>query len=503
MLETEVKFSVHPSFEVPSFDQADPPLHLEAHPPKHLKATYYDSADLRLARHGLTLRYRTGDDDDGGAWHLKLPVRGNDGRMREELHFEGEPRNVPEEVRNLVTVYLRRERLVGAETIHTRRDTWIVRDSEGRHLADLMDDEVSVLQRGRVVTRFRELELEKREAKEREFAWLIKQLRASGAVEAAPIPKVVRVLGPRATAPPDLPSHSPLTPNAVMADLVAYSMRDGVRRLMTHDVAARRGVVEGVHQMRVATRRLRSDLRTFASVVDPTWAASLSDELGWVADVLGEVRDLDVLQERLREDSAGFEEPLAPLFEDLRQRHDVATDHLRIALTSERFKILVDRLLEAVGAPLVTDEAASPAAELGPVLVAEDWKKLRKAVLDLSPESADEVWHRARIKAKRTRYAAEAVVPALPPKEAQSALRFASRVADVQDILGGMQDAAVARDVVAEVVSRLDGDGAFHLAAGRLLERESLMVARSRASFSPTWSKLDRRKNLTWLPGSR
>lgn len=503
MLETEVKFSVHPSFEIPSFDEAEPPLHLEGRLPQHLKATYYDSADLRLARNGITLRYRTGDHHEGGAWHLKLPVRIGDGRTREELHFDGEPRNVPEKIRDLVTVYVRRERLAGAETIHTRRDTWAVRDPEGRHLADLMDDEVSVLQKGRVVTRFRELELEKRDAKNREFARLIKHLRATGAVEAAPIPKVVRVLGPRATAPSDFPNSAPLRANATTGELVTHALRSGLDRLVAHDVPARRGMVEGVHQMRVATRRLRSDLRTFMSVVDETWAASLSEELAWLADALGEVRDLDVLQATLHEDAAGFDNDLTPLFDDLLQRHDVATEHLRIALTSDRYQILVDRLLESAASPMLTDAAESPAAETGTRLVGTHWKKLRRSIADLSEDSPDNAWHRARIKAKRTRYAAEAMIPALSKKSADRAARFARRVADVQDVLGKLQDATVARDVITEIAGRIEGDPDFHLAAGRLLERESLVAAQSRASFARTWAKLDRRKHLSWFADSR
>src|ERR1700761_9458984 len=76
-LEIEQKFDVDTGFERPSFaglagvTAAEPVLH-------HLSATYFDTADGRLAANKITLRRRTGGTDDG--WHLKLPGQAGAGR---------------------------------------------------------------------------------------------------------------------------------------------------------------------------------------------------------------------------------------------------------------------------------------------------------------------------------------------------------------------------------------------------------------------------------------
>ena len=70
----------------------------------------------------------------------------------------------------------------------------------------------------------------------------------------------------------------------------------------------RGGDPEVVHQARVATRRLRSDLRTFEHFVDHEWAAELRAELRWLGAELGAVRDVEVLRDRLRADVAQLAE---------------------------------------------------------------------------------------------------------------------------------------------------------------------------------------------------
>ena len=96
---------------------------------------------------------------------------------------------------------------------------------------------------------------------------------------------------------------------------------------------------EGVHQARVATRRLRSDLRTFQSLVDPVWASALRDELGWLAEILGSVRDGDVMLERMRERAAELPESnsrgVTRVLETLEASRDEAQAELLATLRSE------------------------------------------------------------------------------------------------------------------------------------------------------------------------
>lgn len=496
MLETEVKFAAHGSFTIPGFEQHSSVASVEKLPDQDLKATYYDTADLRLARSGITLRHRTGEGDASG-WHLKLPV--DNGRTRNELHFPGGPRTVPPGALDLITAHVRREKVVPVETMQTRRRRWLLLGPENAPLAELSDDEVSVFQRGRVVTRFRELELEKREAPEEQFEQLVGSLRDAGATESEPIPKVVRVLGPRATAPSDLPTPTTFHPRSTGADLVKSSLTRGLDRLVENDPLMRQGEPEGVHQMRVAARRMRSDLGTFAPLVDEGWSAALINELRWLGESLGQVRDLDVLRTRLEASAEGSGSALIPLFNRLADEHAAAREEMRSAMADDRYRDLLDRLIEAARQPLLTQKADERASSLAPRLVGPSWRKLKKAARALDAASPDEDWHRVRIKAKRARYAAEAVLSALGGSQAKGARRFAAGAAQVQEALGGLQDAAVARETIARCLKDAGKDPVLHFAAGRLYETESHSADRSRASFAKVWAKLDRRKSVLWL----
>ena len=90
-----------------------------------------------------------------------------------------------------------------------------------------------------------------------------------------------------------------------VALVVRQSFRESYERLVAQETGLRRGDdPESVHQARVATRRLRSDLRTFESFVERPWAADLGADLRWIGSELGDLRDIEVLRDRLRSHSA-------------------------------------------------------------------------------------------------------------------------------------------------------------------------------------------------------
>ena len=105
--ERELKLAAPGSFVVPDLtDDGLGVLAMQELPELTLTSTYYDTADLRLARSGVTLRYRTGDED-GPAWTLKLRVQGRDASERDEHTFRGPPDVVPTEATDLVTALVR------------------------------------------------------------------------------------------------------------------------------------------------------------------------------------------------------------------------------------------------------------------------------------------------------------------------------------------------------------------------------------------------------------
>jgi CHAD domain-containing protein len=495
-LEREVKLAVPPGFRLPRIQAIADGLTVTPLPARTLSATYYDTSDLRLARWGITVRYRAGD---ATGWTVKLPEgKSGPALVRRELNFGGSPQTLPDEVSDLLRAYLRHDELVTVARLRTSRSGFELFDAEGQRRAELVDDRVAVLD-GRLVTdRFRELEVEAvGEQATAVVDALVARLNDAGARSDDGTPKLMRALGPRATGSPEIVPVT-LHPDAAAGDAVRAAIGNSVARLLRHDPGVRVGDdPEDVHQMRVATRRLRSDLRTFRSLVDPIAGKDVRDELKWLAAALGRLRDADVLLDRLRtqadslprRDAAG----VAGLLRRLVGEQDSARAELFAALRSERYVALVERLVAFAQTPPLVGPWAQPASDVLPGVVAPTWKHLQRTVERLGPEPEADELHQVRIRAKRCRYAAEAVAPAL----GKQASRFASAVADLQTVLGDHQDAVVAEGWLRE--AGLEADASQALVAGELVALQVLDAARRRAEWPAAWERASKKRLRRWL----
>jgi CHAD domain-containing protein len=295
-----------------------------------------------------------------------------------------------------------------------------------------------------------------------------------------------------------VPPPIDVEPDASAATLVQAAIGAAVRRLLRHDPGVRRGDdPEDVHQARVATRRLRSDLRTFAPLVDRDWADGIRHELDWLASELGAVRDADVLTLRLHQHAAALppaDQPRAQgLLGRLGDQRDAARSSLLAALDSVRYSALVSTLLQAAATPALTDKAAGKARESLPPLVARAWGRLEQAVKELPADPADDDLHQVRIRAKRARYAAEAAAPVV----GKPARAFASAVAGVQSVLGDLQDAVVAEEWLRDAAST--ARGGTGVVAGQLVVRQQQARAEARDEWPAAWKKASRKKLRAWL----
>jgi CHAD domain-containing protein len=494
--ETEVKMGAWAGFELPALDGVVEEVTAVARTPRTLIAVYYDTPDLRLARWGVTVRHRSGD---GTGWTVKLP-EGDAGPalVRRELHFEGPAGKMPAAAAALVTAYSRGTALAPVARIRTERTGVDLLDHEGALAAEVVDDEVSVLHGGRVAARFREVEVELGDrAPAGLLDTVVARLREAGAGAPDSTPKVVRALGDRALEAPEV-TPQPLPKNPTAGQVVQHAIAASVVRILRHDPGVRIGDdPEDVHQARVGTRRLRSDLRTFAPLLQEEWLAALRDELRWFGGVLGAVRDADVLSDRLRGQAAALPEPdtagLAPLFRHMAKERDDARAALLEAMATPRYVALLDALVAAARQPQLRSKAGAPAAEVVPTLVAAPWRKLQKAVQALPADPPDADLHQTRIYAKRARYAAEAAAPLVGKKAA----RLGAALAGLQDVLGAHQDA-----VVAEAWLRAAVDGAdpgLSLAAGELIGVQLAEAAAHRTQWRKAWKKASDKKLRAWL----
>jgi CHAD domain-containing protein len=490
--ERELKFTPGDAFDVAALGELDG-LTPDPGDTLHLHATYFDTADLRLARAGASLRFR---DDDG--WTVKLPKPSDVALVRSELHVDGVDGNPPPAAVDLVQALVRHAPLQLAARLDTVRRTVVLRDSLGAAIAELVDDAVTVHDGARGSNRFRELEVEFTGAASSELVrHVADRLRAAGAGEPQQLPKIVRALGPRALDAPDLVPPDEVdfasTPTEVLRSAIARS----TARLLAHDPGVRLGHdPEDVHQARVATRRMRSDLRTFRAALDTGWDESLRTELKWLGALLGAVRDGDVLLGRLERrigelapDERDAGERVADL---MRTERTTARAELLDAMRSERYFDLVDRLFAAARGVPASDDGADLELELGD-LVVKPWRKLRKAVEVLDADSPDGDLHAARIRAKRARYAAEAVAPAI----GKGPRRLAKAVARLQDVLGEHQDAVVAGDWLRHHVPAHDGPAAF--VAGQLATIEDRAADASRAEWPVAWKHARKHSLRRWM----
>ncbi len=493
--ETEVKMGAWAGFAVPDLDGVVDGVTATTRATRTLLAVYYDTADLRLARWGVTLRHRTRVGGGTGTWTVKLPD-GNDGPalVRRELSFEGSAAKMPAAAASLVMAFARTSPLAPVARLRTVRTGVNLLDGEGAVVAEVVDDEVSVLHAGRVAARFREVEVELGERPPPALAAaVVARLRAAGAGPPDTMPKVIRALGPRALAPPDV-APAPLGRNPSGAVFVRRAIAVAVERILRHDPGVRIGDdPEDVHQARVGTRRLRSDLRTFAPLIDEAWLSSLRDELRWLGGALGKVRDADVLTERLHAQAAGVPEidgaGLAPIFLRLALERDEARHELLAVMAGARYLDLLDRLVAGAAAAPCRHIAEKRASATIPGLVAGPWGRLAKAVAALPRHPPDADLHRVRILAKRARYAAEAAAPLAGRKAAA----LATALAGLQTVLGDHQDA-----VVAEAWLRA-GPSPTGPATNALIARQQAEAEMGRRQWRAAWAKASAPRLRTWL----
>ncbi len=461
-LEREIKLQPPEGFDLAG-------LAGERREPRLFDSTYYDTDDRRLAREGVTLRRRV--EHGVGAWQLKLPK----GAARLELELDGDEA-VPARAVSLLVGLTRRHPLVQVACLRTRRETLVV-NRNGTVLAEVALDGVSVLEGERVAGGFEELEIELLDGDEDDLRSLEEVLRGAGARDAPSSTKLGRVLGV------EPPRRTKLGSDATPAEALRAALRDQLALILAHDPGTRLGAdTEDLHQLRVATRRLRAFLRASRSFVEERWAEELRAELGWLGSELGPIRDRDVLIEHLREQSASLEreetKAFRPVLATLGRERGRLRKTLVRGLESDRYLALLDRL--ELGEPPILEAETTLEA-----IWRREFRRLRRAMKELGPAPADDVLHSARIHAKRARYATELARPVLGKRAAP----FLEAAKVLQDVLGIHQDAVVAEQVLRESVAAHPAAG---VAIGRLIERERQRRAEMRATYLAAWKQLDR-----------
>lgn len=217
-------------------------------------------------------------------------------------------------------------------------------------------------------------------------------------------------------------------------ELALVTCRQHFAAIMRHSEAARRGDdPEGLHDMRVALRRLIATIRLFEDHL-PTWAISSRRALRPLLRTLGEARDLDVQLKSLSPERASEREPI------LRRDRSKAQKALVAALDSAATR----KAFQAWSAERRATRGATPTGAIHSFAadaIRKRHKRLRKAIRSLSDDSRPEEYHAVRSRVKRLRYSLEVFTP-LYGRRAEKYVRTLARL---QDTLGEYHDTEVSR----------------------------------------------------------
>ncbi|MER5706472.1 CYTH and CHAD domain-containing protein [Streptomyces sp. NPDC002122] len=478
-----------------------------------LDAVYYDTPDLRLAADALTLRRRTGGEDEG--WHLKFPVASG---IRDEIRAPLAD-TLPGELAGLLRSRTRDAEVVPVVRLRSARDVRHLVDAKGGLLAELSVDTVRAERLlggapgrapggafGGAEAAWTEIEVELADAEAGTDAGTAlldaveKRFKKAGIRPSASASKLARALAETETetaphAPVTTPAPGPdLAPGTAGHAVLAY-VREQVDAIVALDPAVRRDLPDAVHQLRVACRRLRSALRSYRKVLDRDVTEPVGAELKWLAGELGAARDQEVLTERLRGriDALPRALRLGPVRGRLRSWAAVRARGGRrrtlAALDSARYLALLDTLDELLADPPLRKAAARDARTVLARAVLKDHARLAARVdraLALDPgQDRDLALHAARKAAKRARYAAEAAAPAL----GKPARRLAKRVKSVQSLLGEHQDGVVAREALRELATQAHAAGESAFTWGLLHGREDAEAAAGERDLPAAWAR--------------
>jgi triphosphatase len=434
---------------------------------EQLISTYYDTPDLALQRQGLTLRVR----ERGGRFIQTVKAEGVAGAAMlargewEDALAENRPDpNAPEsgphlpasaggDLRPLFVTDVTRTAIEMEPLAGTRIEA-ATDEGEVRSAAEEANEPIS------------EIELELKDGEAAALYDLALRL-----LDAAPIRIETRTKSERGYR---LAGDGPVTPVAVHAEPVSLDPdmtaaatlqavgRNCLAQLLRNEPAVLAAEPEGIHQMRIALRRIRSAVSSLKDMLPAEDRRWLEEELGWLARALGAARNLDVFAvELLPSVHAGLAgrpgwEELAATLDRLRRE---VYDEVREVVLSGRYTAAMLRLLRwfeagvrPIRAPLEgTSSLTSPVAEVAPQILDRRLRRVRrrsKGFGRLSPPQR----HKLRIATKKLRYTVE-LFGSLFAHDALSP--FVRRLKRLQDDLGYANDIRVAHEFVPELFAQV------------------------------------------------
>ncbi|WP_278314830.1 CYTH and CHAD domain-containing protein [Lolliginicoccus levis] len=520
-IERELKFEAGMDTAFPRLDTVKRVAEARGPDRAQLSATYFDTPGLALSRARITLRHRTGGSDAG--WHLKLPGSGG---ARREIHspLTDLAAGPPSDLLDYIQVHVRGQDLLPIAVVVNQRSTTTLIAKNGKALAEVTDDHVtglSVRPGHRHETHWREWEAELITGDEELLAAIRDRLLAAGAHDSPCPSKLARTIGSLTDAPAEGEGDDAGTDDAAAAvadpdasapeearfsrgtagALAVNTLRAHRAAFLVHDPLVRANAPDAIHQMRVAARRMRSVLRAYRPILDRTRTDPVESELKWLARVLGDARDAEVMQRRL----AGLidEQPAGTIAAATRksllraqqETFDASFAAVAEALRSDRYFALLASLDSLLRAESFSRKAEDHAEEIINKALLHLFRRARGHVRDAaaaaSQEERDPLLHTVRKESKRLRYAAEvADKKHVGKKPLKRIKRVRNAAEDVQEILGEHQDGVITRALLDDYSGRAAALGVPAVELARLAGYEQALADIAEARFKPAWKKL-------------
>ncbi|MCL5995676.1 MAG: CHAD domain-containing protein [Chloroflexi bacterium] len=467
---------------------------------QRLVDVYFDTEDWRIHRAGYALRVRhTGKRSEAT---LKSLAAGRNGlRNRREISedLQGKPdetletletlRQAPgpagQRVRALIGTHALRQLF----EVHTQRRTFKLH-MNGNLAGEVTLDQTRIPGCGPGSDRsLQRVEIEIDESSVAALRSFVKTLRKACDLQPATDSKYETGLAAQGLTPFTGHDLGPTETDdkSSIGELALARLREYLAAFLDREPGVRLGDdSDDIHDMRVATRRLRAAIRMFADYLPPQMVP-LREQLGWIASTLGAVRDLDVQIERVNvfQPPTGAAE-LQTVVRLLLEARGSAHQRLLEALDSSQYEQFIATFVTVLRVPLeMPEDGAVPALAVVPRLIRRRYRKLRRAGDELTADSPPADYHALRIQCKRLRYGLEFV-----PQYRKSARKFLKQLAELQDILGAYQDVQVAdaqlRALSADHSRDLSPQAIFTL--GEMAQRLSQQGEEAKAHFPAAYA---------------
>ena len=431
--------------------------------------SYYDTDDWRLYRSGYALRVREADDEVEATMKSLEPAEGSFRKRREisEPLEDDKPATLVES-RGLVGSMSRK--IIGGRglrrlfRVRTRRQRFALQLGGSTGEVSLDASEIPV---GEDSGNLRRVEVETDTAPTPGLQGFVDEMRSALDLSPATLSKYETGLYARGLDPAGETGFGPtrIDPSMSVGEVAFAVLRRQFAEMRAHEGGTRLGEdSEELHDMRVPTRRMRAAIKVFRDAL-PERAWWFGEELRWVAQALGEVRDLDVQIERLEAWKEEADEETSKSLDKILgitgKRRAKAREDMLAALDSDRYEILESSFAQMlsrspereVARTNGQDAAGEPITLVAPALIARRFRKWRKAARRLDAYSSPEAFHDARKKGKRLRYTLEFVseIYGEPIQELVGPLKV------LQDDLGDHQDAVVAAGYLSEIGTKSGG----------------------------------------------